>query len=152
LALRDREGLLNDGQIQNPSAQSYIAARSQMGWRGFGFVRHSRTIFCRAVPNPKMPRLSIFLHRRTWCARVAPRRDTAPWSRRLAGPAANAYCAHGSWWLPPPLPWAHEARSSEFSSQQRRWRAAERGHPTGPREGRAHPPCRDPSSTKLASA
>jgi hypothetical protein len=52
LALRDREWLLNDGQIQNPSAQSYIAARSQMVWRGFGFVHHSRTLFCRAVPNP----------------------------------------------------------------------------------------------------
>jgi hypothetical protein len=23
-----------------------------MGWRGFGFVHHSRTLFCRAVPNP----------------------------------------------------------------------------------------------------
>jgi hypothetical protein len=41
---------LNDGQIQNPSAQSKIAARSQMDWRCFGFVHHSRTV-C-AVPNP----------------------------------------------------------------------------------------------------
>jgi hypothetical protein len=25
-----------------------------MGWRGFGFVRHSRTLFCHAVPNPNI--------------------------------------------------------------------------------------------------
>jgi hypothetical protein len=25
-----------------------------MGWRGFGFVHHSRTVFCRAVPNPNL--------------------------------------------------------------------------------------------------
>jgi hypothetical protein len=25
-----------------------------MGWRGFGFVHHSRTIFCRAAPNPNL--------------------------------------------------------------------------------------------------
>jgi hypothetical protein len=25
-----------------------------MGWRGFGFVHHSRTLFCRAVPNPNI--------------------------------------------------------------------------------------------------
>jgi hypothetical protein len=25
-----------------------------MGWRGFGFVHHSRAIFCRAVPNPNL--------------------------------------------------------------------------------------------------
>ena len=25
-----------------------------MGWRGFGFVRRSRTLFCRAVPNPNL--------------------------------------------------------------------------------------------------
>jgi hypothetical protein len=39
-----REWLLNDGQIQNPSAQSYIAARSTTVPRGFGFVHHSRTV------------------------------------------------------------------------------------------------------------
>jgi hypothetical protein len=25
-----------------------------MGWRGFGFVYHSRTLFCRVVPNPNI--------------------------------------------------------------------------------------------------
>jgi hypothetical protein len=25
-----------------------------MGWRGFGFVHHSRTVFCRAAPNPNL--------------------------------------------------------------------------------------------------
>jgi hypothetical protein len=25
-----------------------------MGWRGFGFVHHSRSLFCRAVPNPTL--------------------------------------------------------------------------------------------------
>jgi hypothetical protein len=25
-----------------------------MGWRGFGFVHRSRTVFCRAVPNPNL--------------------------------------------------------------------------------------------------
>jgi hypothetical protein len=25
-----------------------------MDWRGFGFVHHSRAIFCRAVPNPNL--------------------------------------------------------------------------------------------------
>jgi hypothetical protein len=25
-----------------------------MGWRGFGFFHHSRSVFCRAVPNPNL--------------------------------------------------------------------------------------------------
>jgi hypothetical protein len=25
-----------------------------MGWGGFGFVHHSRTLFCRAVPSPNL--------------------------------------------------------------------------------------------------
>jgi hypothetical protein len=25
-----------------------------MSWRGFGFVHHSRTLFCRGVPNPNV--------------------------------------------------------------------------------------------------
>ena len=33
---RGRERLLNDGQIQSPSVQSWLAARSQACWRGFG--------------------------------------------------------------------------------------------------------------------
>jgi hypothetical protein len=38
LALGDREWLLNDGQIQIPSAQRYIAARSTIVPKGFRFV------------------------------------------------------------------------------------------------------------------
>jgi hypothetical protein len=33
-----------------------------MGWRGFGFVHRSRTIFCRAVPNPNLT-IRNFFHR-----------------------------------------------------------------------------------------
>jgi hypothetical protein len=43
---------LNDGQIQNPSNPFGIVPLSNFAPRGFGFVHHSRTIFCRAVPNP----------------------------------------------------------------------------------------------------
>ena len=54
-ALCDRKWLLNDGQIQNPSAQSKIAARSTIVPRGFGLVYHSRTIFsvalCQTLAN-----------------------------------------------------------------------------------------------------
>ena len=32
-----------------------------MGWRGFGFVYHSRTIFCRAVPNPNLTIRNFFI-------------------------------------------------------------------------------------------
>jgi hypothetical protein len=32
-----------------------------MGWRGFGFVHHSRTIFCRAVPNPNLTIRNFFI-------------------------------------------------------------------------------------------
>jgi hypothetical protein len=55
---------LNDGQIQNPSAQSYIAAGSTITPKGFGFVHHSRTIFIfsRAVPNPNLT-IRHFFHR-----------------------------------------------------------------------------------------
>jgi hypothetical protein len=35
-----------------------------MGWRGFGFVHRSRTLFCRAVPNPLYHDSQLF-HRRT---------------------------------------------------------------------------------------
>jgi hypothetical protein len=35
-----------------------------MDWRGFGFVHHSRTLFCRAVPNPNLT-IRKLLHRRT---------------------------------------------------------------------------------------
>jgi hypothetical protein len=80
LALRDREWLLNDGQIQNPSAQSYIAARSQMGWWGFGFVHHSRTVFCRAVPNPNLTIRHFF---------IAVRRAANCWSGRRSSPRCS---------------------------------------------------------------
>jgi hypothetical protein len=32
-----------------------------MGWRGFGFVHHSRTLFCRAVPNPNITIRTLFI-------------------------------------------------------------------------------------------
>ena len=32
-----------------------------MGWRGFGFVHHSRTLFCRAVPNPNITIRNFFV-------------------------------------------------------------------------------------------
>jgi hypothetical protein len=32
-----------------------------MGWRGFGFVHHSRTIFCRAVPNLSITIRNFFI-------------------------------------------------------------------------------------------
>jgi hypothetical protein len=31
-----------------------------MGWRGFGFVHHSRTVFC-AVPNPNITIRNFFI-------------------------------------------------------------------------------------------
>ena len=32
-----------------------------MDWRGFGFVHHSRSIFCRAVPNPSLTIRNFFV-------------------------------------------------------------------------------------------
>jgi hypothetical protein len=32
-----------------------------MAWRGFGFVHHSRTLFCRAVPNPYLTIRNFFI-------------------------------------------------------------------------------------------
>ena len=32
-----------------------------MRWRGFGFGHHSRTIFCRAVPNPNLAIRNFFI-------------------------------------------------------------------------------------------
>ena len=32
-----------------------------MGWRGFGFVYRSRTLFCRAVPNPNITIRDVFI-------------------------------------------------------------------------------------------
>ena len=32
-----------------------------MGWRGFGFVHHSRTVFCRAVPNLRITIRNFFI-------------------------------------------------------------------------------------------
>jgi hypothetical protein len=42
-----------------------------MGWRGFGFVHHSRTLFCRAVPNPNLT-IRDFFHRGTPAASASP--------------------------------------------------------------------------------
>jgi hypothetical protein len=32
-----------------------------MGWRGYGFVHHSRTSFCRAVPNLSITIRNFFI-------------------------------------------------------------------------------------------
>jgi hypothetical protein len=32
-----------------------------MCWRGFGFVHRSRTVFCRAVPNPNLTIRNCFI-------------------------------------------------------------------------------------------
>ena len=52
-----------------------------MGWRGFGFVHHSRTIFCRAAPNPNItfatfasPYLAQALQAAAAAAEAEPRR------------------------------------------------------------------------------
>jgi hypothetical protein len=47
-----------------------------MGWRGFGFVHHSRTIFCRAVPNPDITIRKFCIAVPPW-ARKAPASLTA---------------------------------------------------------------------------
>jgi hypothetical protein len=47
-----RKWSLNDGQIQNPSAQGYIAARSTIVPRGF--VHYSIAILYHEVPNPNI--------------------------------------------------------------------------------------------------
>jgi hypothetical protein len=84
-----------------------------MGWRGFGFVHHSRTVFCRAVPNPNLTIRHFFIgvggragteaggtrrrSRRTPLAwrpsGAAPRRRRAP--RRSSGCSASE-CSAGS--------------------------------------------------------
>ena len=43
-----------------------------MGWRGFGFVHHSRTVFCRTVPNLSITIRNFFIAVRH--ARVAAKR------------------------------------------------------------------------------
>jgi hypothetical protein len=42
-----------------------------MGWRGFGFVHHSRTLFCRAVPNPNLTIRNFFIAVRRRVAELA---------------------------------------------------------------------------------
>jgi hypothetical protein len=82
-ALCDRKWLLNDGQIQNPSAQSKIAARSQIGWRGFGFVHHSGTFFCRAVLNLSITIRNFFIAVRRGGDELARRDRCATFARSL---------------------------------------------------------------------
>ena len=45
-----------------------------MGWRGFGFVHHSRTLFCRAVPNLSITIRNFFIAVRR---RLSPRCERA---------------------------------------------------------------------------
>jgi hypothetical protein len=54
-----------------------------MGWRCFGFVYHSRTLFCRAVPNPN---LTI----RNFCIAVRPQEREAAHERSLVAPDDKA--------------------------------------------------------------
>jgi hypothetical protein len=42
-----------------------------MGWRGFGCVHHSRTVFCRAVPNLNITIRNFFIAVRLTCSRTA---------------------------------------------------------------------------------
>jgi hypothetical protein len=41
------------------------------GWRGFGFVHRSRTLFCRDVPNPYLTIRNFFIAERRGGAAVA---------------------------------------------------------------------------------
>jgi hypothetical protein len=60
-----------------------------MGWRGFGFVHHSRALFCRAVPNPNIT-IRNFFHRRTM------RLFAAGWPTRAPAPSVPCgQCARG---------------------------------------------------------
>jgi hypothetical protein len=54
-----------------------------MRWRGFGFVHHSRTIFCRAVPN-----LSITIRNFFIAVRYTPLCVVVPYAHTPVG-AAN---------------------------------------------------------------
>jgi hypothetical protein len=54
-----------------------------MGWRGFGFVHHSKTILCRAVPNPN---LTI----RNFCIAVSPAPPPPAPARSPSGAPAAA--------------------------------------------------------------
>ena len=44
-----------------------------MGWRGFGFFHHSRTVFCRAVPNANLTIRNFFVAVPQAAAEGAPR-------------------------------------------------------------------------------
>jgi hypothetical protein len=60
LARRDREWLLNDGQIQNPSNPFGIVPLSNFAPRGFAFVHHSIAIFSIAPCQTLISRLATF--------------------------------------------------------------------------------------------
>jgi hypothetical protein len=60
LALGDREWLLNDGQIQNPSAQSQIAAQSTIALRGVLDLSIIQGPFCVAPCQTLISRFATF--------------------------------------------------------------------------------------------
>jgi hypothetical protein len=88
--------------------------------RGFGFVYHSRTIFCRAVPNP-----SITI--RNFVIAVPPRR-WSPWSRawcascrcRSARTRARSRCSRASRRAPPRARRARTRRACLRARRKRR--------------------------------
>jgi hypothetical protein len=64
-----------------------------MGWRGFGFVHHSRTLFCHAVPNPNITirNFSIAVRERRWFVAWAHAREGRCWVGCTSG-ANGANC------------------------------------------------------------
>jgi hypothetical protein len=85
-----------------------------MGWRGFGFVHHSRTIFCRAVPNPNITirNFSIAVWRRVRVGGASMRLLELPWLRCSAKSPLNSAFLDGRGGVLHPrrgLPPAHHA-------------------------------------------
>jgi hypothetical protein len=80
LALRDRKGSLNDGQIQNPSEPFGIVPLSNFVPRGFGFVHHSIAILYHEVPNLSITIRNLFIAVRPGDTRNNTRRGSTPLS------------------------------------------------------------------------
>jgi hypothetical protein len=94
-----------------------------MDWRGFGSVHHSRTTFCRAVPNPNLTIRNFFFSVRCRrCRRVRPR--TAP-------PHPATATTHD---FPHPRPSRHHHHHHHHHPRRRRRR------PAPPRPPPAAPP------------
>ena len=61
MALGEREWLLNDGRIQNPSNPFGSVPLSNFVQRGFGFVYHSIAILDHQVPNLSITIRNFFI-------------------------------------------------------------------------------------------